>query len=101
MYIVHNFINRRKLVYSCNDFQNQFNDHRYFNSLPGAGFAAYRFQVCSEIIITQFSAFVNNMSTNSPKKVLDKMQAVWYNDRKSTPSNVLTAAPVDYKFLRL
>ena len=57
--------------------------------------------MCSDFIIAQFSAFVNNMSANLPKKVLDKMQAVWYNDRKSTPSNVLTAAPVVWLFVEI
>ena len=48
-------------------------------SFPGAGFAAYRFQVCSKFIIAQFSAFVNDPSIDPLKKVLDKVRHVCYN----------------------
>ena len=81
MYIIHNLEDHCELGSCFDRFEDQF-DHTLTHSLPGAGFAAYRFLVYSLFIITCISTFVNRGNSKKSSKVLDKITEMCYTDIK-------------------
>ena len=71
MYIVHNLEDHCELGSCFDRFEDQF-DHTLTHSLPGAGFAAYRFLVYSLFIITCISTFVNRGNSKNHRNHLTK-----------------------------